>query len=149
MKGIEMVGLVLFSHDKLSEAFMEALGMIAGPQEQLEAVDVKTGMSTEDIERALDKAIKSVDSGDGVVIITDLFGGSPANFALARMSAGKVEVISGLNLAMVLKMVDLRTRDLSDPAVMARAIAREGKDSIVLASQVLLREKSDQSGGAD
>ena len=149
-----MVGLVLFSHDKLSEAFLEALRMIAGPQEQLSAVDVKADMSSEAIEQALDKAIKSVDVGDGVVIITDLFGGSPANFALARMSAGKVEVISGLNLAMALKMVDLRTRDLSDPTVMARAIAREGKDSIVLASQVLLRERNDQpaddpSGGGD
>ena len=149
-----MVGLVLFSHDKLSEAFLEALRMIAGPQEQLVAVDVKADMSSEAIEQALDKAIKSVDAGDGVVIITDLFGGSPANFALARMLAGKVEVISGLNLAMALKMVDLRTRDLSDPTVMARAIAREGKDSIVLASQVLLRERNDQpadapSGGGD
>lgn len=143
-----MVGLILFSHDKLSKAFLEALEMIAGPQEQLETVDIKNGMSTEDIERALDRAVKKADGGDGVVIITDLFGGSPANFALARMVAGKVEVISGLNLAMVLKMVDLRARDLSDPAVMARAIAREGKDSIVLASQVLLREKSDQSAGA-
>jgi len=142
-----MVGLILFSHDKLSKAFLEALEMITGPQEQLQAVDIKTGMSSEDIERALDKAVKKADSGDGVVIITDLFGGSPANFALARMAAGKVEVISGLNLAMVLKMVDLRARDLSDPAVMARAIAREGKDSIVLASQVLLREKSDQPAG--
>jgi PTS system mannose-specific IIA component len=142
-----MVGLILFSHDKLSKAFMEALEMIAGAQEQLEAVDVKTGMSTEDIERALNQAIKKVDRGDGVVIITDLFGGSPANFALARMAAGKVEVISGLNLAMVWKMVDLRARDLSDPAVMARAIAREGRDSIVLASQVLLREKGDQPSG--
>lgn len=139
----------MFSHDKLSEAFIQALEMIAGEQEQLRAVDVKTGMSTEDIDRALDQAIKEVDSGDGVVIITDLFGGSPANFALARMAAGKVEVISGLNLAMVLKMVDLRARDLSDPAVMARAIAREGKDSIVLASQVLLRGKGEQTGGAD
>lgn len=143
-----MVGLVLFSHDKLSEAFLEALRMIAGPQEQLVAVDVQADMSSEAIEQALDKAIKSVDAGDGVVIITDLFGGSPANFALARMSAGKVEVISGLNLAMVLKMVDLRMRDLSDPTVMARAIAREGKDSIVLASQVLLRERPDQPADA-
>ena len=143
-----MVGLVLFSHDKLSEAFLDALRMIAGPQEQLIAVDVKADMSSEAIEQALDKAIKSVDAGDGVVIITDLFGGSPANFALARMLAGKVEVISGLNLAMALKMVDLRTRDLSDPTVMARAIAREGKDSIVLASQVLLRERNDQPGDA-
>ncbi len=140
-----MVGVVLFSHDKLSEAFLEALRMIVGPQEQLVAVDVKVGMSSEAIERMLDQAIKSADTGDGVVIITDLFGGSPANFALARMSAGKVEVISGLNLAMVLKMVDLRTRDLSDPAVMARAIAREGKESIVLASQVLLRERTGQA----
>lgn len=135
----------MFSHDNLSDAFLQALEMIAGGQEQLAAVDVKKDMSTEDIERELDRAVKRVDSGDGVVIITDLFGGSPANFALARMAAGKVEVISGLNLAMVLKMVDLRARDLSDPAVMARAIAREGKDSIVLASQVLLREKNDQA----
>ena len=142
-----MVGLVLFSHDKLSEAFLEALRMITGPQEQVAAVDVKADMSPEDIEQALQGALKSVDSGDGVVIITDLFGGSPANFALAKMSAGKVEVVSGLNLAMVLKMVDLRARDLSDPAVMARAIAREGKDSIVLASQVLMRERGDQSSG--
>jgi PTS system mannose-specific IIA component len=143
-----MVGLILFSHDRLSEAFLQALRMITGPQEQLAAVDVKVDMSPEDIELALDEAIKSVDTGDGVVIITDLFGGSPANFALARMSAGKVEVISGLNLAMVLKMVDLRARDLSDPAVMARAIAREGKDSIVLASQVLLLERSDHQADA-
>ena len=149
-----MVGLVLFSHDKLSEAFLDALLMIDGPQEQLAAVDVKADMSSEEIERALDSAVKNVDSGDGVVIITDLFGGSPANFALAKMSAGKVEVISGLNLAMLLKMVDLRTRELSDPAVLARALTRAGKDSLVLASQVLERERSDHpadesSGGDD
>jgi PTS system mannose-specific IIA component len=143
-----MVGLVLFTHDKLSEAFLGAVRMIAGPQEQLVAVEVRADMSSEAIERALDQAIKSVDAGDGVVTITDLFGGSPANFALARMSAGKVEVVSGLNLAMVLKMVDLRLRDLSDPTVMARAIAREGKDSIVLASQVLLRERNDPMADA-
>lgn len=137
-----MVGLVVFAHDGLAESFLRALNSIVGPQEQVAAVDVKTDTTPEKVEKKLDQAIKSVNSGDGVIILADLFGGSPANFSLARMNPGQVEVISGLNLAMLLKAFDLRARELSDPAVMARAIAREGQENIVLASQVLNRDKN-------
>jgi PTS system mannose-specific IIA component len=137
-----MVGLVIFAHEGLAQSFLAALSSIVGPQEQVAAVDVKTDTTPEKVEKKLDQAIKSVNSGDGVIILADLFGGSPANFSLARMNPGEVEVISGLNLAMLLKAFDLRARELSDPAVMARAIAREGQENIVLASQVLNREKN-------
>ncbi len=137
-----MVGLILFGHDGLAQVFLKVLTTIVGPQEQVLAVDVATTASCEDVNHELDQAIKTVDSGDGVIILADLFGGSPANFSLARLVPGKLEVISGLNLAMLLKMVDLRTHSLSDPAVMARAIAREGRENIVLASEVLVQQRA-------
>jgi mannose PTS system EIIA component len=139
-----MVGLILFGHDGLAESFREVMQAIVGPQEQVEAVDVATTASSDEVGRQLDQAIKLVDNGHGVVILADLFGGSPANFSLARMVPGKVEVISGLNLAMLLKMIDLRTHELSNPEVMARAIAREGRDNIVLASEVLVKERTNR-----
>ncbi len=132
-----MVGLVVFAHNGLADHFVSVLKDIVGPQEQVAAVDVGTNLHSHEVEKKLDQAIQTVDQGDGVIILADLFGGSPANFSLARLAPGKIEVISGLNLAMLLKAFDLRSRNLSDPAVMARAIAREGKDNIVLASQFL------------
>jgi len=132
-----MVGLVIFAHNGLAECFQGVLNSIVGPLDQVAAVDVKTDTTPEKVEKKLDQAIKSVNSGDGVIILAELFGGSPANFSIARLTPGEVEVISGLNLAMLLKAFDLRARELSDPAVMARAIAREGQENIVLASQVL------------
>ncbi|MBW1807512.1 MAG: PTS sugar transporter subunit IIA [Deltaproteobacteria bacterium] len=140
-----MVGLILFGHDGLAKSFLDVMQAIVGPQKQVEAVDVATTASSDEVGRQLDQAIKAVDNGHGVVILADLFGGSPANFSLARMVPGKVEVISGLNLAMLLKMIDLRTHELSNPEVMARAIAREGRDNIVLASEVLVKERVNRS----
>jgi mannose PTS system EIIA component len=132
-----MIGLVLFTHSGLARAFQESIEMVAGPQAQLATVGVDKGVSPDVFERELERAIKKMDSGHGVIVLTDLFGGSPANLSLARLVPGRVEVISGLNLAMLLKAVDLRMRNLTDPAVMARAVAREGRENIVLASDLL------------
>jgi len=133
------VGLVIFGHDGLADMFSKVLHQIVGALAQVTAVDVGSDASSEEVERELDRAIHEVDTGEGVVILADLFGGSPANFSLARMVPGRVEVVSGLNLAMLLKMVDLRNHGLSDPAVMARAIAREGRDNIVAAADMLMQ----------
>lgn len=141
-----MVGLVLFGHDGLAETFRKVLYAIVGQQEQVAAVDVATTASCDEVGHQLDRAIKEVDKGHGVVILADLFGGSPANFSLARMIPGEVEVVSGLNLAMLLKMVDLRAHSLANPEVMARAIAREGRDNIVLASEMLVQQKAGPAG---
>jgi mannose PTS system EIIA component len=140
-----MVGLVIFGHEGLADTFFRVLHQIVGALEQVLAVDVGSDASSEEVERELDRAILEVDSGKGVVILADLFGGSPANFSLARLVPGRVEVVSGLNLAMLLKMVDLRNHGLADPAVMARAIAREGRDNIVAAADMLIR-RSGKSG---
>jgi PTS system mannose-specific IIA component len=132
-----MVGLILFSHSGLAEAFREVLQAVAGPQEQLVALGLGPEISVEQQERRLEEAIPVVDDGDGVVIVTDLFGGSPANTSLARMRPGKVEVVSGLNLAMLLKALDLRNHRISSPVEMARAMVREGRENIVQASEFL------------
>jgi PTS system mannose-specific IIA component len=148
-----MIGLVLFTHAGLGRAFQEGIEMVAGPQEQIATAAVDKGVSPDVFERELERAIKQVDKGHGVIVLTDLFGGSPANLSLARLVPGRVEVISGLNLAMLLKAVDLRLRNLTDPAVMARAMAREGRDNIVLASELMAgqaaspRARLDQGGG--
>ncbi len=147
-----MVGLVMFTHAGLAQSFLEALEMVAGTQQKIEAVAVEPDLPVGDLEGRLDAAIKAADDGQGVIVITDLFGGSPANLALARMLPGRVEIVSGLNLAMMLKAVDLRLRKLTDPAVMARAIVREGRENIALASDLLHNSREPESeeaaGGA-
>ncbi len=142
-----MIGLVLFTHSRLASAFAEAVEMVTGPQRQVAVVAVDVGVSPGELERRLDEAIRAVDDGAGVIVMTDLFGGSPANLSLARMIPGRVEVVSGLNLAMLLKAVDLRRRELCDPAVMARAIVREGRENIALASDILAEGESAGGGG--
>ena len=147
-----MIGLILFTHSRLASAFLEAVEMVTGSQEQITTVAVDVLSSPDELEKSLDEAIKTLDSGDGVIVMTDLFGGSPANLSLARMVPGKVEVVSGLNLAMLLKAIDLRRRSLTQPDVMARAVVREGRENIAVASDILAeRSKTDaqqDAGGA-
>jgi len=135
------IGLVLFTHAQLAAAFVEAVEMVTGAQDQLVAVAVDVEASPDELDDRLQAAIGQVDNGAGVIVMTDLFGGSPANLSLARMIPGRVEVVSGLNLAMLLKAVDLRGRSLGDPAVMARAVVREGRENIALASDLLAERK--------
>ncbi len=148
-----MVGLVLFAHNGLADTFLEALNIIVGPQEQIEVVGIDGTKSPEIVEKELNTAISRADTGEGVLILTDLFGGSPANFSLARMIPGKIEVVSGMNLAMLLKVVDLRSQGLVNPKVMARAVSRAGMDNIVLASDVLAKDTPENAtvpdGGGD
>jgi PTS system mannose-specific IIA component len=136
-----MIGLILFSHSKLAEAYRDTVRAITGHQEQIASIEMDPNASSEAVVSKLEKAITLVDDGDGVVIVTDLFGGSPANFSLAHMMPGKVEVVSGLNLAMLLKAIESRVRPTS-PALLAKAMVVEGRDSIVLASEMLAKERS-------
>ncbi len=103
-----MIGLVLVSHGKLAEGLIDAMQMITGPQEAVRAIGL---LETEDVEGLMDKilaAIHEVDSGEGVLIMVDLFGASPFN-ASARLALShpekKLEVITGMNLAMVVELV--------------------------------------------
>lgn len=144
--GRARIGLVLFTHARLAAAFVEAVEMVTGAQDQVAAVAVDAGDSPDELDQRLRTAIGQVDAGAGVIVMTDLFGGSPSNLSLARMIPGRVEVVSGLNLAMLLKAIDLRRRLLGDPAVMARAVVREGRENIALASDLLAERRDLQTG---
>jgi mannose PTS system EIIA component len=132
-----MVGMILFSHDMLAEAFRSVLVSVMGPQEQMLSLIMNPKEGSEEVEKKLTQAIPHLDDGDGVVIATDLFGGTPENFSIAQMLPGKVEVVSGMNLAMLLCAVEFRTRPGMNPVNLAREMVRAGRENIVLASEIL------------
>ena len=143
-----MVGVVLFAHAGLAGAFRRAATEIVGDMPAMEVVDIDPACRFDEMERALDDAINRADEGHGVLVLTDLFGGSPANFSLARMKPGRVEVVCGLNLAMLLKVFDLRQHGLTDVGAMAQAVARSGRENVVVASSVLAPAGAATNSGA-
>ncbi|MCK5237754.1 MAG: PTS sugar transporter subunit IIA [Deltaproteobacteria bacterium] len=130
-----MIGAVIITHGVMAEAILEATESIAGEVRSVRAVAVKGDDSTEDVRARLDVAMKEVDSSDGVIIFTDMFGGTPSNIALSLLKEGKVEVITGVNLPLIIKFIN--NRKSSDMPVLAEQLAEYGHKSIVLASHML------------
>ena len=93
-----MIGLVLVTHGRLAVEFRAALEHVVGPQDQIEAVTIGPDDDVEERRKDIIEAVKRVDSGDGVAILTDMFGGTPSNLAISVMSRPKVEVLAGINL---------------------------------------------------
>ena len=130
-----MIGLVLVTHGRLAAEFRSALEHIMGPQTQIEAVPIGP---TDDIERRrqdIIDAVARVDTGQGVAILTDMFGGTPSNLAISVMNKPNVEVLAGINLPMLVKLAAVREETTLGEAV---AQAQEaGRKYINIASQVL------------
>ena len=103
-----MIGIVLVTHGRLAIEFRAALEHVVGPQEQIETVTIGPDDNVEQRRRDIIEAVKKVDAGDGVVILTDMFGGTPSNLAISVMSRPKVEVLAGINLPMLIKLVKVR-----------------------------------------
>ncbi len=103
-----MIGIVIVSHEKISKELFVALEHIVGKQEKIEAISIFPGDNVEKRRKEILSAIKKVDSGNGVVILTDMFGGTPSNLAISVMVDEKIEVIAGVNLPMLIKMTSLR-----------------------------------------
>jgi mannose PTS system EIIA component len=130
-----MIGLVLVTHGRLASEFRAALEHVVGPQEQIEPVTIGPEDDVEQRRRDIIEAVKKVDSGDGVVILTDMFGGTPSNLAISVMSRPKVEVLAGINLPMLVKLAKVRDEC---PLTEAVAAAQEsGRKYITIASRVL------------
>jgi PTS system mannose-specific IIA component len=130
-----MVGAVVVTHGKLAEALVEAAEAITGKIDKVRTVTVTSADSTDGIRGVVSAAVKEADSGKGVVVFTDMFGGTPTNIALSLMNAGKVEVITGVNLPMIIKFVGHRSdKPLHELAAMLREY---GQKSIVLAGEML------------
>lgn len=130
-----MIGLVLVTHGRLAEEFKAALEHVVGPQEQVETISIGPDDDMEQRRQDILSAVEAANSGDGVVLLTDMFGGTPSNLAISVMDSKSVEVVAGVNLPMLIKLASVRTdRELSEAVDEAR---QAGQKYISVASQVL------------
>src|ERR1700689_1408960 len=112
-----MIGIVIVTHGRLAQEMISAMEHMVGPQTHLRAVCVGLKDDVERRQREIAAAVKSVDRGKGVVIATDMYGGTPCNLALTLLERGKVEVLAGANLPSLIKLIDVRNRYPLDRAV--------------------------------
>ncbi len=130
-----MIGLVLVTHGRLADEFVTAMVHVVGPQERVAAIAIGPDDDMESRRLDIATAIGEVDTGRGVIVLTDLFGGTPSNLAISLMERGRVEVIAGMNLPMLIRLGSARK---SMKVVEAVAAAREaGRKYISVASEVL------------
>jgi mannose PTS system EIIA component len=130
-----MIGLVLVTHGSLAVEFRSALEHVVGPQSQIETVTIGPDDDVEQRRQDIIEAVKRADSGDGVAILTDMFGGTPSNLSISVMNRPKVEVLAGINLPMLVKLAKVRDDCSLDKAVAAAQEA--GRKYITVASRVL------------
>lgn len=133
-----MIGLILVTHGALAIEFVYAMEHVVGRQEAVATICIAPHDDMERRRKDIADAVKKVDSGGGVIILTDLFGGTPSNLAISLMRAGEVEVIAGINLPMLIRLAGARkTMDVTG----AVAAAREaGRNYITVASEFLGQE---------
>jgi PTS system mannose-specific IIA component len=135
MQKTQMIGLVLVTHGRLADEFVTAMEHVVGPQAQVATIAIGPEDDMEARRVDIAGAIGVVDSGSGVIVLTDLFGGTPSNLAISLMERGRVEVIAGMNLPMLIRLGSARR---AMKVVDAVAAAREaGRKYISVASEVL------------
>ncbi|NVP54093.1 MULTISPECIES: PTS sugar transporter subunit IIA [Rhizobiaceae] len=130
-----MIGLVLVTHGKLAEEFRLALEHVVGPQEAIETVCIGPEDDMDQRRQDVLEAAQRADRGQGVIILTDMFGGTPSNLAISVMSSGSVEVIAGVNLPMLIKLAGVRNDGNMERALLEASEA--GRKYINVASRVL------------
>jgi PTS system mannose-specific IIA component len=130
-----MIGLVLVTHGRLAVEFRAALEHVVGPQVQVETISIGPDDDVERRRQEIIDAVAKVNAGAGVIVLTDMFGGTPSNLAISVMEAGNVEVIAGVNLPMLIKLSKVRAEK---PLAEAIGYAQDaGRKYINVASQVL------------
>jgi PTS system mannose-specific IIA component len=130
-----MIGLVLVTHGQLAEEFRKAVEHVVGPQENFETVSIGADDDMEKRRSDIIDAVARTDTGSGVVVLTDMFGGTPSNLAISVMESGRVEVIAGVNLPMLIKLSSIRKGD--DMVVALEQAQAAGRKYINVASQLL------------
>ena len=134
-----MIGLVIVTHGRLAEEFVFAMEHVVGPQSGVAAICIGPEDDMEKRRQDILAACGRVDTGGGVILLTDMFGGTPSNLAISVMEQTRAEVIAGLNLPMLIKLASVRTKLSLDDCV---AMAQEaGRKYISVASYVLAGEK--------
>jgi PTS system mannose-specific IIA component len=130
-----MIGLVIVAHGRLAYEFLSALEHVVGPQERVATISIGPEDSIEGCRKDIMDAVRLVSNGHGVIILTDMFGGTPSNLAISALHHGQVEVLAGVNLPMLIKLARVREEA---PLKEAVALAQEaGRKYISVASQIL------------
>ncbi len=133
-----MIGIVIVTHGRLAQEIISAMEHMVGPQTLLRAVCIGPEDDIERRQREIAAAVKSVDLGEGVVIVTDMYGGTPCNLALTLLERGKVEVLAGANLPSLIKLIDIRNKYPLDRAV---------KEAIEAGRKYMRAGSADLTGG--
>ena len=135
-----MIGVLITAHGNLGNELIKAAELIKGPLNDILPVSIDQTKDVEEIKKEIGNAIKKLDKGKGVLILTDLFGGTPSNISLSFIKEGKVEVLTGVNLPMVLKLSEVKEdMTLRDFACL---IKNYGEKNIMLASEILSKKAS-------
>ena len=132
-----MVGVIVVTYGQFGKYLLEAAQTILGPQEQCAHVAVEGAVDVGGVLGQLKSTVKKMDSGNGVIILTDMFGGTPSNISLSLLQEGKVDVLTGVNLPMLLRILGMREQDLAQLALEAKNAGIQG---IVVAGEVLSRK---------
>jgi PTS system mannose-specific IIA component len=130
-----MIGGIIVSHGRLAEELLNALTIILGEAPNIEAISIGWYDDVEDSKKKISQCLKRVDQKNGVIIFTDMFGGTPSNLSFSFLRDNQVEIITGINLPMLIKFVSLqRSNNLRD---VAKKVVEQGKKNIHLASALL------------
>jgi len=132
-----MIGVLIVTHFDFGENLLQTAETIVGKQEGCLAISVDNSKEIESMLADIQSGVDRVDYGDGVVILTDMFGGTPTNMSLSLLGSGKLEVITGANLPMLLKILNTREQPLESLAQEAKSAGRQG---ILVAGEVLRRK---------
>ena len=131
-----MVGAIIVSHGGLARELLDATERIVGRTQRLKAVSIEWDDDVSDARRQIQDAIREVDAGDGVLVFTDMFGGTPTNVSLAFLDKEQVEIVTGVNLPMLIKLTSLQSSD-DNLLKVAQQVRERGQKSIYVASEIL------------
>jgi mannose PTS system EIIA component len=134
-----MIGIVLVTQGNLAREFIAALDHVVGPQQYMSAVCIGADDDMERRRAEILESAKACDTGDGIIVLTDMFGGTPSNLAISIMEQAGVEVLAGVNLPMLVKLASLRGRPIAEAVRMAQ---EAGRKYITVASRFLAKEAS-------
>lgn len=131
-----MIGVVICCHGKMGDGMRDAAEMIVGSQTQVEVVSVNPGIGGNEVLQKLTTAIKKVDNKEGILLFTDLFGGTPTNIACALLGEARIEVVTGFNLPLLIKVLTSR-KDATDLRELANIASDYGRRHISVAGDLL------------
>ena len=134
-----MIGIVLVTHGNMARGLIAALEHVVGSQQCVSAVCIGADDDIEMRRAEILESAKACDTGDGVIVLTDMFGGTPSNLAISIMGQARIEVLAGVNLPMLVKLASVRTRPIAEAVHVAQ---EAGRKYITIASRILAQEAS-------